>query len=204
MPLPLHLRRKELQQTLDRKLGGPQIPTGRSGEEKHFSPIGIVTALCSPWPKYRLSYFDLPEIQRTTQNQLLGRDFTMPYFLICFTCIVTNLLPSALLPKIRAIQQMLRKLQHKVPGRNDRLLSSERTWNALNTALPINLYNRASVTRRDLQTPRVETEIRRYSSRYSARLSSLPKSLVVNFMEQPDNRRLRRRLLNDLPTRFLV
>jgi hypothetical protein len=42
---------------------------------------------------------------------------------------------------------------------------------------------------RDLQTPTVKEEIRRYSSQYSARLSAHPNDLVVNLMEQPDNNR---------------
>jgi hypothetical protein len=42
------------------------------------------------------------------------------------------------------------------------------------------------------------------SSQYSARLKAHPNGLVVNLMEQPDNRRLRRHLPNDPPTRFLV
>jgi hypothetical protein len=58
---------------------------------------------------------------------------------------------------------------------------------------------------KDLQTPTVKEEIRRYSSQYSARLSAHPNGLVVNLMEQPHNNRLlRRHLPNDLPTRFLV
>jgi hypothetical protein len=61
-----------------------------------------------------------------------------------------------------------------------------------------------TVIRRDLQTPTVEEEIRRYSSQYRARLSSHPNGLVVDLMEQPDNRRLRRHMPNDLSTRFLV
>jgi hypothetical protein len=60
------------------------------------------------------------------------------------------------------------------------------------------------VIRRDLQTPTVKEEIRRYSSQYSARLSAHTNGLVINLMELPDNRRLRRHLPNDLPTRFLV
>jgi hypothetical protein len=55
-----------------------------------------------------------------------------------------------------------------------------------------------------IRTPTVKEEIRRYSSQYSARLSTHPNDLIVNLMEIPDNRRLRRHLLNDLPTRFLV
>jgi hypothetical protein len=61
-----------------------------------------------------------------------------------------------------------------------------------------------TVIRRDLQTPTVKEEIRRYSSQYSARLNSHPNDLTTNLTELPDNRRLRRHLLNDLPTRFLV
>jgi hypothetical protein len=61
-----------------------------------------------------------------------------------------------------------------------------------------------TVVRRDLKTPTVKEEIRPYSSQYSARLSAHPNGLVVNLMERPDNRRLRRHLPNDLPTRFLV
>jgi hypothetical protein len=61
-----------------------------------------------------------------------------------------------------------------------------------------------TVIRRDLQTPTVKAEIRRYSSQYSAHLSVRQNGLAVNFMELPDNnRRLRRHLPNDLPTRLL-
>jgi hypothetical protein len=61
-----------------------------------------------------------------------------------------------------------------------------------------------TVIRRDLQTPTIEEEIRRYSSQYSARLSAHPNGLVMNLMELPDNRLLRKHPPNDLPTRFLV
>jgi hypothetical protein len=61
-----------------------------------------------------------------------------------------------------------------------------------------------TVIRRDLQTPTVKEEIRRYSSQYSASLSTHPNELIVNLIELQDNRRLRRHLPNDLPTRFLV
>jgi hypothetical protein len=57
---------------------------------------------------------------------------------------------------------------------------------------------------RILHLSAVKEEIRRYSSQYSARLSAHTNGLVVNLMELPDNRRLRRHLPNDLPTRFLV
>jgi hypothetical protein len=58
--------------------------------------------------------------------------------------------------------------------------------------------------RRDLQTPTVKEEIQRYSSQYSVCLSDHPNVPIANLMELPDNRRLRRRLPNDLPARFLV
>jgi hypothetical protein len=61
-----------------------------------------------------------------------------------------------------------------------------------------------TVIRKDLQIQTVKEEIRRYSSQYSARLSAHPNDLIVNLVELPDNRRLRRHLPNDLPTRFLV
>jgi hypothetical protein len=41
-----------------------------------------------------------------------------------------------------------------------------------------------AVIRRDLQIPTVKEEIRRYSSQYSAPLSTYPNDLTVNFMEQ--------------------
>jgi hypothetical protein len=61
-----------------------------------------------------------------------------------------------------------------------------------------------TVIRRDLQTPTGKEEIRRYSPQYSARLSAHLNDLVVNLMALRNNRRLRRHLPNDLPTRFLV
>jgi hypothetical protein len=61
-----------------------------------------------------------------------------------------------------------------------------------------------TIIRRDLQTPTVKEEIRRYCSEYSARLGAHPNDLIVNLTELRDNRRLRRHLPNDLPTRFLV
>jgi hypothetical protein len=66
-------------------------------------------------------------------------------------------------------------------------------WYVLNT-----------VIRRNLRIPTVKEEIRRYSSQYSVRLSVHPNDLVVNLIELPDNRRLRRHLPNDLPIKFLV
>jgi hypothetical protein len=75
---------------------------------------------------------------------------------------------------------------------------------ALRMIVDAPFYVSNTVIRRDLQIPTVKEEIRRYSSQYSARLSAHPNDLIVNLMELPDNRRLRRHLPNDLPTRFLV
>jgi hypothetical protein len=60
------------------------------------------------------------------------------------------------------------------------------------------------IIRRDLQIPTVIEEIRRYSSHYGARLSAHSNDLIVNLIELPNNRWLRRHLPSDLPTRFLV
>jgi hypothetical protein len=61
-----------------------------------------------------------------------------------------------------------------------------------------------TVIQRDLQIPTVKKEIRRYCSQYGAHLSAHPNDLIVNLIELPDNRLLRRHLPNDLPTTFLV
>jgi hypothetical protein len=50
----------------------------------------------------------------------------------------------------------------------------------------------------------VKEEIRHYSSQHSADLSVHTNNPVVNLMVQPDNRRLRRHLPNDLPSWFYV
>jgi hypothetical protein len=55
---------------------------------------------------------------------------------------------------------------------------------------------------RDLQTPTVKEKIHHYSSQYNARLSVHPNNLVVNLMTQPNNRRLRGHMPNNLPTTF--
>jgi hypothetical protein len=65
-------------------------------------------------------------------------------------------------------------------------------------------YVTNTVFRRDLRIPTVKDEIRRCRSQYSARLCAHPNYLIVNLIELPDNRRLRRHLPNDLPTTFLM
>jgi hypothetical protein len=58
--------------------------------------------------------------------------------------------------------------------------------------------------RRELQMTSVKEEIRRYSSQYSARLSTHPNDQILTLMEIPGNRRLRRHVPKDLPNRFLL
>jgi hypothetical protein len=61
-----------------------------------------------------------------------------------------------------------------------------------------------TVTRRDIQRPKIKEEIRHYSSQYSARLSANPNDLIVNLIELPNNRRLQTHLSNGLPTKLIV
>jgi hypothetical protein len=75
---------------------------------------------------------------------------------------------------------------------------------ALRMMVDAHWYVPNTVIQRDLQIPTVKEEIRRCSSQYSARHSAHPNDLTVNLIELPDNRRLRRHLRNDLPTRLLV
>jgi hypothetical protein len=65
----------------------------------------------------------------------------------------------------------------------DRFLSK-----ALHMTVDTPRYVLNTVIRRDLQTPTVKEEIRRYSSQYSTRLSAHTNGLVVNLMELPDNK----------------
>jgi hypothetical protein len=55
-----------------------------------------------------------------------------------------------------------------------------------------------------LQIPSVKEEISHYSSHYSARLTAHPNDILLTLLEQPERKRLRRHLPNDLPTRFMV
>jgi carbonic anhydrase len=65
-------------------------------------------------------------------------------------------------------------------------------------------YVTNALLRRDLHIPSVKEEIYGLSSQYSARLNSHPNLLTANLKKQPTNRRLRRILPTDLPTRVLV
>jgi hypothetical protein len=61
-----------------------------------------------------------------------------------------------------------------------------------------------TLIRRDLQIPSVKEEISHYSSNYSARLTTHPNDILLTLLEQPERKRLRRHLPNDLSTRFIV
>jgi hypothetical protein len=65
-------------------------------------------------------------------------------------------------------------------------------------------YVQNAVMRRDLLIPKVKDEILRYRSQNRVSLNTHASDLIVKLMELSDNRRLRRHLPNDLPTRFLV
>jgi hypothetical protein len=61
-----------------------------------------------------------------------------------------------------------------------------------------------TIIRRDLQIPSVKEEISHYSSHYSGRLTAYPNDILLTLLEQPERKRLRRHLPNDLPTRLMV
>jgi hypothetical protein len=61
-----------------------------------------------------------------------------------------------------------------------------------------------TLIRRDLQIPSVKEKISHFSSHYSARLTAHPNGILPTLLEQPERKRLRRHLPNDLPTRFMM
>jgi hypothetical protein len=61
-----------------------------------------------------------------------------------------------------------------------------------------------TVIQRDLQTPTVKEEIRRYSSQYRARLSAHPNAPVVNLIELPDNKTPAKWSAYQIPTTIVV
>jgi hypothetical protein len=75
---------------------------------------------------------------------------------------------------------------------------------ALRMIVDASWYVPNTVIRRDLQISTVKEEIQRYSSQYSARISAHPNDLIVNLMELPDNRRLRRHLPYQIPSVIVV
>jgi hypothetical protein len=63
-------------------------------------------------------------------------------------------------------------------------------------------YVSNSVIRNNLQIPTVKEEIRRFSTRYAARLRAHNNELIVPLTEPPTNKRLRRHWPSDLVHRF--
>jgi hypothetical protein len=61
-----------------------------------------------------------------------------------------------------------------------------------------------TLIRRDRHIPSVKEEISHYSSHYRARLTAHPNDILLILLEQPECKRLRRHLPNDLPARFMV
>jgi hypothetical protein len=61
-----------------------------------------------------------------------------------------------------------------------------------------------TLIRRDLQISSIKEEISHYNSHYSARLTAHPNDILLTLLEQPERKRLRRCLPNDLPTKFMV
>jgi hypothetical protein len=57
-----------------------------------------------------------------------------------------------------------------------------------------------TLIRRDLQIPSVKEE----NSHYGARLTAHPNDILLTLLEQPERKRLRRHLPNDLQTRFMM
>jgi hypothetical protein len=135
--------------------------------------------------------------------------------------------PSPISPMNRVIQpksKQLFRLQKKncrkgcfLCGPTRQLCERSITWSNSNTEILERFQSKAlrmivdapwyvsnTVIRKDLQIPTVKEEIRRYSSQYSARLSTHPNDLIVNLVELPDNSRLQRQLPNDLSIRFLA
>jgi hypothetical protein len=88
-------------------------------------------------------------------------------------------------------------------------LPTSRSWNVSNRKLCVMIvdapwYVPNTLIRRDLQIPSVNEEISHYSPHYRARLTAHPNDILLTLLEQPERKRLRRHLSNDLPTRFMV
>jgi hypothetical protein len=75
---------------------------------------------------------------------------------------------------------------------------------ALRMILDTPWYVPNTLIRRDLQIPSVKEEISHYSSHYSARLTAHLNDILLTLFEQPERKRLRRHLPNNLPTRLMV
>jgi hypothetical protein len=116
-----------------------------------------------------------------------------------------EILPSASFPSLHSLSKDLRENIASTVLIFLRAFHFQRFQSkALRLIVDALRYVSNTVICRDLQIPTDKEEICRYSSQYSALLNTHSKDLVVNIMELPENRRLRRHLPNDLPIRFLV
>jgi hypothetical protein len=105
----------------------------------------------------------------------------IPVFLSCVHLIAAASQSSQLAPADLVPQGGLPNREHKISRFQSKALRMivDEPWHVPNM-----------VIQRDLKILTVKEEIRCYSSQYSACLSVHPNDLIVNFMEQPDNRRL--------------
>jgi hypothetical protein len=90
-------------------------------------------------------------------------------------------------------RDVLRRLRYNVHRLKALRMIVDAPWYVPNTLI-----------RPDLQIPSVKKEISQYSSHYSTRLTAQPNDILLTLLEQPELKRLRRHLPNDLPTRFMV
>jgi hypothetical protein len=74
---------------------------------------------------------------------------------------------------------------------------------ALHMTVDAPWYVANTLIRRDLQISSVKEEINHYSYHYSPRFTAHPNDILLTLLEQPERKRLRRHLPNDLPTRFM-
>jgi hypothetical protein len=81
---------------------------------------------------------------------------------------------------------------------------NKNTSKALRMIVDAPWYVPNTLIRRDLQIPSVKEEISHCNFHYSARLTAHPNDILLTLIEQPERKRLRRHLPNDLPTRFMV
>jgi hypothetical protein len=77
-------------------------------------------------------------------------------------------------------------------------------WKALRIIVDALWYVPNNHIRRDLQMTSVKKELCRSSNQCYTRLTTHSNDQILTLMEVPDNRRLRRHVPNDLPSRFLL
>jgi hypothetical protein len=159
-----------------------RIPYGRNLLQRVFMKSSRPLRIASSDQIYFPATFEYRIPFQSPLSSYVGNAYTSR------SCVDQRKIMAHLIIKCRAQIELLERFQSK----------------ALRMRMDAPWYVPNTVIRRDLQIPTVKAEIRRYRSQYSARLNAHPNDLTVNLTELPDNRRLRRHLPNDLPTRFLV